>query len=188
MSLLAFRQVLTEILPAWIQLHCYGLTRTSRIISQNHMSGISLLSQNAKKLLHNLCGHFPWTFMGNPVDGAKFYPTPKNVLIFPIKKTLFNRSFAIKSFICSPSNSSVHVITLCNLYLKLQSFLLYHILYFRIYVQTCYANLTNQCLLNVAFSMTKVLNNRSSPKENFDFFHLSIPSLSPELFWKPCFH
>ena len=34
---------------------------------------------------------------------------------------------------------------------------------------TRHANLTNQCLLNVAFSMTKALNNRSSPKQNFHF-------------------
>ena len=44
-------------------------------------------------------------------------------------------------------------------------------------VHTCHANLTNQCLLNVAFSLTKALNNQSSPKENFHFLHLSIPSL-----------
>ena len=31
---------------------------------------------------------------------------------------------------------------------------------------TRHANLTNQWLLNVAFSMTKTLNNRSSPKQN----------------------
>ena len=38
---------------------------------------------------------------------------------------------------------------------------------FRFYVHTCHANLTNQCLLNVAFTMTKALNDRSSLKQNF---------------------
>ena len=44
----------------------------------------------------------------------------------------------------------------------------------RLYVRTCHANLTNQCLLNIAFSMTKELNNRSSPKQNFHSLHFSI--------------
>ena len=107
--------------------------------------------------------------MGNPGDGGKSYSTAKNLLISPIRKIPLNRfkSFAIKSFISSSSNSNFQVIILCNLHLQLQSFMLYHILNFRLYVHTCHANLTNQCLLNVAFSMTKALNNRSSPKQNF---------------------
>ena len=36
---------------------------------------------------------------------------------------------------------------------------------------TRHANLTNQCLLNVAFSMTKALNNESSPKQSFHSLH-----------------
>ena len=46
---------------------------------------------------------FPWTFMGNPGDGEKPYPTAKNLLISPIRKFPLNRfkSFAIKSFIFS---------------------------------------------------------------------------------------
>ena len=117
--------------------------------------------------------------MGNPGDEEKCYPIAKNLLICPIRKIPLNRfkSFAVKSFISSPSNSNFQVIILCNLYLQLQSFLLYHILNFRLYVHICHANLTNQCLLNVAFSMTKALNNRSSPKQNFHSLHLSIPSL-----------
>ena len=39
----------------------------------------------------------------------------------------------------------------------------------------CHANLTNECLLNIAFSMAKALNNRSSSKQNFHSLHLSIP-------------
>ena len=158
-----------------------------RIISQNHMPGTSLLNKNVKKLLHPPgvdCPSFHWTFMGNPGDGGKSYPTPKNVLISPIRKIPLNifKSFVIKSFISSSSNSNFQVITLCNLYLWLQSILLYHILNFRLYVHICHANFTSQCLLNFAFSMTKALNNQSC------LFNLSIPSLPPILFWKPCFY
>ena len=136
------------------------------------MPGISLFNKNVKKLLHPQgvdCPSFPWTFMGIPGDVGKSYPTAKNLLISPIIKIPLNRfkSFAIKSFISSPSNSNFQVITLGNLHLLLQSFLLYHILNFRLYVYTCHANLPNQCLLNVAFSMTKALNDWSSPKQNF---------------------
>ena len=114
------------------------------------------------------CSPFPCTFMGNPGDGTKSNPTVKNLLITPIRKIPVNRfkSFAIKSLISSPSNMNFQVIILCNLHLSLQSFLLYRILNFRLYVRTCHANLTNQCLLNMAFSMAKALNNRSSPKKN----------------------
>ena len=35
--------------------------------------------------------------------------------------------------------------------------------------------------------MTKSLNDLSSPKQNFHSLHLSIPSLPPMLFRKPCF-
>ena len=76
----------------------------------------------------------------------------------------------------------------CNLDLYLQSLLLYHILNFRLYVHLFHANLTNQCLLNVAFNMTKALNVWSSPKRNFHSPHLSIPSLALMLFWKPCIY
>ena len=41
--------------------------------------------------------------------------------------------------------------------------------------------LINQCLLKVAFSMTKALNGQSSPKQSFHSLHLSM------LFGKPCF-
>ena len=62
------------------------------------------------------CGLFPfsWTFMGNPGDGEKSYPTAKNLLISPIRKIPLNRfkSFAVKSFISSPSNSNFQVIIL----------------------------------------------------------------------------
>ena len=96
------------------------------------------------------------------------------------------KSFAVKSFISSPSNSNFQVIILGNLHLSLQSFLLYHILNFRLYVQTCHANLANQYLRNVAHGMTKALNDWSSPKQNFHSLHLSIPSLPPMLFRKSC--
>ena len=126
--------------------------------------------------------------MGNPGYGGKSYPTAKKLLISPIRKIPLNRfkSFGIKSFISSPSNSNFQVITLCNLHLQLQSFLLYHMLNFRLYVHTCHPNLNNQCLLNVAFSMIKAVNNQSSPKQNFHSRHLSITTLPPMLFRKRC--
>ena len=119
----------------------------------------------------------PWTFMGNPADGEKSYPTAKNLLISAIRKFPLNRfkSFAVKSFISYPSNSNFQVMILCNLYLLLQSFLLYHILNFRLYVRTCHANLTNQCLLNVAFSIEWL----KLSQEKFPFpppFHSLHPS------------
>ena len=167
-------------------------TFSSRIISQNHMLGISFLNKNVTKLLHPPgvdCSPFRWTFMGNPGDGEQSYPTAKHLLISLISKISFNKFkyFAVKSFISSTSNSNFEVIILCNLNLQLQSFLSFHILIFRLYVSTCHANLTNQCLLNVAFSMRKALNNRSFPKQNFHSLYLSIPSLAM-LFWKPCFY
>ena len=129
------------------------------------------------------CSFFPWTFMGNPGEGEKSYSIAKNLLISPIKNIPLNRfkSFIIKSFIYSPSNSNVQVIILCNLPLQLQSFLLYHISNFRIYVLTCLAFLTNQRLLNVVFIMTKALNDWSSPKQNF---HSLLPfnAISKTLF------
>ena len=82
---------------------------------------------------------------------------PKIYFIFAIKEIPFNRfkSFPIKSLISSPSNINFQVIILCNLHLQLQSFLVYHFLNLQLYIHTCHANLTKQCLLNVAFSMTK---------------------------------
>ena len=134
------------------------------------------MSKMSKKLLHPLvvdCSPFPWTFIGNPGDGEKSYAAAKNLLIFPIRKIPLNRfkSFAVKSFISSPSNSNFQIIIVFNLHLQLQSFPLYHILNFRLDVHTCHANLTNKCLLNVTFSMTKALNDWSSTKQIFHSLH-----------------
>ena len=67
------------------------------------MPGISFLTKNVKKFLHccNLCGK-PW-------DEGKSYTTAKILLISPIRKIPLNRfnSFAIKSFIPSPSNNNL---------------------------------------------------------------------------------
>ena len=176
---------------ACIQLHNYDFFEKAQLklspLIQNR------LTKNVRKLLHQPgvdYSSFPWTFMGNTGDGKKSYPTAKHLLISPIRKTPLNRFkyFAAESFISSPSNSNFQVIILCNLHLKLQSFLLYHVLNFRLYVHTCHANLTNLCLLNVAFSMRKALTDWSSPRQNFCSRHLSISSLPPMLFWKPCFY
>ena len=153
---------------------------SSRIIYQNHIPGISLLTKNVK----NCCTRQVWIvphpsaeplwetlgMRGNPTQQPKVYSFP------PSEKSPLN---PLKSFITSPSSSNYQVITLCNLHLLLSVILLYHILNFRLYVHTCHSNLTNLCLLNVAYSMTKALNNRSSPKQNSHSLHLSIPSLPP---------
>ena len=54
------------------------------------------------------------TFMEISRDGEKSYSATKNVFTFPIRKISLNRfkSFAIKTLIFSPSNSSFQVITL----------------------------------------------------------------------------
>ena len=97
-------------------------TVTSRIISQNHMPCISLLTKNGTQLLHTPgvdCSPFLENFMGNPGDGEKSYPTAKTLLISPIRKIPLNRfkSFAVKTFIFSPSNSNFQVTVLCYLHL-----------------------------------------------------------------------
>ena len=156
-------------MPAWcVQLHIYDLFEKAQLklspsiencVQQDYIPELYVRHlpsyQKCPKLLHPPgvdCSPFPWTFMGNPGDGEKSYLTAKYLLISRIRKIPLNRfkSFAVKSFISSPSNSNFQVIILCNLHL---SFLLYHILNFRLYVHTCHANLTNQCLLNVAFSI-----------------------------------
>ena len=75
-----------------------------------------------------------------------------------------NISLSKVSFL-PPSNSNFQLII--SLFAELQSFLLYHILNFRLYVHISHANLTNQCLLIVAISMKKVVNDWSSPKQSF---------------------
>ena len=134
-SLIAFRQVFKEILPAtcnqlrnydlfekaWLKLSPLIQSSSSRIISQNHAPGISLLTKNVKKLLHapDVDCPLPLNLYGKPWGWTKSYPREKHLLISPIRKTPFNRfkSFAIKSLILYPSNSNFQVITLCNLHL-----------------------------------------------------------------------
>ena len=150
---------------------------SSRIISQSHTPGISLLTKNVTKLLHQPgvdCSPFPWTFIGNPGVGEKSYPTAKNLLI---RKVSLNR---FKSF-----NAKVSFLPHQTAIFKLSSYAIFIcicspfccILNFSLYVHICQANLTNQCLLNVVFSMTKALNDSSSPKQNLHSLHLSIPFL-----------
>ena len=85
----------------------------SRLISQNHTPGISLLTKIVKKMFHpsgvDCSPPFPWTFMGNPGDGKKSYSTAKTLLISPIRKIRLNRFksiaqiaiFKYATFICS---------------------------------------------------------------------------------------
>ena len=136
-SLLAFRQVLTKILPAaCIQLHNYHLFQKAWLklipIVQNsdYLPGrvspritcqVSLFLTKMSKNCFTLQVWTVqvWIFIRSPGDGGKSYPTRRNVLIFPIRKIPRNRfkTFAIKSLISCPSNSNFQVITLCNLHL-----------------------------------------------------------------------
>ena len=65
------------------------INRAQQDIFQNHRPDISLLTKNVRKLLHPAgvdCSPFPLTFVGNPGDGKKSYPTTKHLLISPIRK------------------------------------------------------------------------------------------------------
>ena len=114
---------------ACFQLHNYDLFEkvglklsplTQNSVQQDYLLSNSLLTKNIKKLLHLPgvdCPPFPWTFMGNPGDeggGGESYPRVKNLLISPIRKIPLNgfKSFTMKNFISSPSNSNFRLITL----------------------------------------------------------------------------
>ena len=133
---IAFREVLKKILPAaCIELHNYDLFEKAQLklspLIQNHVQQDYLPESYARHLpsyqkrhksvavTRGNCSSFPWTFMGNPEDGKKSYPTAKNLLISPIRKIPLKRfkSFAVKSLISSPSNSNFQLIILCNLHL-----------------------------------------------------------------------
>ena len=157
---------------------------SSRIIFQNNTPGISLLTKNVTKLLHLPgvdCSPFPRTFMWNPRNGEKSYATAKNLLISPIRKIPLNRfkSFAVKSFISSPSNSNFQVIILCNLHL---SFLLYHILNFRLYVHTCHAK-HDKSIEWLKLSQAKFPFPPSNAIRKLCFYYCLFSSFSHSLFY-----
>ena len=95
--------------------------------------------------------------------------TPEKYILINLLLTLSKMSFL------PLSNSNFHLITLCKLHLCLQPLLLYHFcINFRL-MYTCVMLISiNWCLLNVIFSMTKAVNDQSSPKQNFYFLHLSM--------------
>ena len=146
---------------AGIQLNNYDLFEKAQLkvnpLIENRVQQDYLAESYARHLPSNQKDHktvtptrcglsdLPLNLYGKPWWWEKSYPTAKNLPISPIWKIPLNRFKAstIKSLISSPSNSNFQVITLCNLHLQLQSFLLYHILNFRLSVHTCHANLTN---------------------------------------------
>ena len=100
---------------------------------------------------------FPKTFMGNPGDEEKSCPIAKNLLICHITKTPLNRlkSFAVKSFISSiikQQFSSNHPIrsSFVAAVISTVSYFKFQALCTHMYI-----------------SMTKALNDWSSPKQNF---------------------
>ena len=72
----------------------------------------------------------------------KVYPLAKNMLIFFTRKILLSKSTSssIESVIPSTSKSNFQVINQCKFHLQLHSLLLYHFLYFSLYVHICYVN------------------------------------------------
>ena len=128
--------------------------------------------------------------MGSSENGGKSYPRGKNLLISSIRKIPLNRfkSFRYQQLHFFPikqqfsSNHPMQPLFVAAVIFVVSCFK------FQTLCTQCHANLTNQCLLNVAFSMTKALNNWSSPKQNFHSLHLCIPILPPMLFRKPCFY
>ena len=130
------------------------------------------------------CSSFPWAVMGNLGKGKKSYPTAKNLLISPIRKILLNRfkSFAVKSFISSLSNSNLQVIILCNLHLLLQSFLLYRILNFMLYVHTCHAK-HDKSIEWLKLSQAKFPFPPSNAIRKLCFYYCLFSSFSHSLFY-----
>ena len=155
------------------------------------MPGIPLFTKNVTKLLQPLWNVPPspeslWENLGmgkNPTQQPKIFsfpPSEKSTLIY------LNLSLSKVSFLPRQAAFSSNHPMRSSFVAAVISVVSYSD--FMLYVHICHANLTNQCLLNVAFSMTKALNDWSSPKQNFHSLHLSIPSLPPMLFRKPCFY
>ena len=107
----------------------------------------------------NCCTHQVWTVPPSPDPlwvtlgmGENLTQQPKIYSFPPSEKSQKYHFFPIKQQVSSnhPMESSfvAAVISVVS-YFKFQA----------LCIHTCHANLTNQCLLNVAFSMTKALNN-----------------------------
>ena len=126
----SFKTSLTKIfLAAFIQLHNFDLFGKVRLklspliqnsvqqdyIPESYARYLFSYQKCQKIVASSKCGLSPL-----PLNLYwKPYSTAKNLLIFPIRKIPLNRfkSFAIESFIYSPSNRNFQVITLCNLHL-----------------------------------------------------------------------
>ena len=139
---------------AGIQLNNYDLFEKAQLkvnpLIENRVQQDYLAESYARHLPSNQKDHktvtptrcglspLPLNLYGKPWWWEKSYPTAKNLPISPIWKIPLNRfkTSTIKSLISSPSNSNFQVITLCNLHLQLQSFLLYHILNCRLFVHS----------------------------------------------------
>ena len=148
----------------------------SRLISQNHTPGISLLTKIVKKMFHpsgvDCSPPFSWTFIGNPGDGKKSNSTAKTLLIYPIRKIRLNRFksiaqiaiFKYATFICS-------LVIFVVSYFKFQALCTHVVLIW----------LINVCwMLPLAWQKHWMI--ESFPSK------ISISSLPPMLFRKPCFY
>ena len=93
------------------------------------------------------CVHQECTILSSPKPlwetlgmGEESNPTAKTLPISPTRKISLNKftSSPINNVISSLSNSNIYVITLYKIHLQLQSFLLYHVFNFSLYVHTCH--------------------------------------------------
>ena len=134
------------------------------------MPGIPLFTKNVTKLLQPLWNVPPspeslWENLGmgkNPTQQPKIFsfpPSEKSTLIY------LNLSLSKVSFLPRQAAFSSNHPMRSSFVAAVISVVSYSD--FMLYVHICHANLTNQCLLNVAFSMTKALIDWRSPKKNF---------------------
>ena len=123
-----------------IQLHNYDLfkkaqLKLTRIICQ--------ASPFLAKMSQNCWTHNVWTVphfwgWGNTGDEEKSYSIPPSE-----KFRLIDLNLSLSKVLFLPYQKNFQKNILWNLHLWLLSFLLYHILNFRLYVHSCHANLTN---------------------------------------------
>ena len=123
--------------------------------------------------------------MGNPGDRKEYQLTSKNLLIFSTRKILPNKyaSSAIKSVIPSPikqqfsSHHPIQASFVAEVIAVVLLFLTSDFMYSHAMLM-----LINQCLLNVVFSIAKVLDGQSSPKVLPTFYYPHLPTLFGKIF------
>ena len=110
--LIIFRQILPKI---WSVVHIFSNTVTTYL--KNFIGNESLNTKQCPAGLHLRIT--PLNFYGKHWGWRRIQANSKNLLISPTRKILLNKftSSTIKSFVPSPSNSNLHLITLYKLHL-----------------------------------------------------------------------